>query len=193
MWRKIFNFMTLVSLFACVLVGGLWARGLGHFEQVRCEYVNWSQSNEVHSYYLNISWYSDTLRLRLSCQSLTSSYFRKHGDDVLERTRTTYGYSPGWSYSFSGDDATRYFSPYRQGFTARYWASGNAGNPRNGWILTVPPWLPTLLAAVLPVVWLFRYHKSRHPSQVWQFSLRELLITMTVFSVLLWAVIWLKN
>ena len=190
MWRCLFNVVAAVSLSISLVIAGLWARGPGHFEEIHIRHAKWPSQDEVHTYFLGFSWYSNTLRLRVAYLPLTASYFKKHGSAVLERTRKMHGYRPGWGCAFIGENVTRFMAGHRPGFAAHKWTKGNGDLDL---VLAVRPWLPTLLASVFPLAWLFHIRRARHPAHFWQFSLRELLITATVISVLLGVAIWLKN
>ena len=189
MWKCVFNGAAAISLVVCLVTSGLWARSLGHYEQISLRRTSSPNPGEVHTSTLVFRWYSNTLRLHFSYSPLTASYFEKQGEGVLERNRNTPGYRTGWKSSFAGENTTRFWEFPTPGFGFRHW-SGGSGK----WYLTlsVRPWLPTLIASVLPLAWYFRFRRASH-RHFWQFSLREMLVTATVFSAILGVAIWLKN
>jgi hypothetical protein len=78
------------------------------------------------------------------------------------------------------------------GFAAAHFPYSKAGGIRGDrWELAVRPWLPTLLTAVLPAIWMYRRRKASR--SIRQFDLRELFVVTTLLAVLLGVAIWLKN
>ena len=190
MWKCVFNGAAAVSLAVCLVTAGLWARSFGHFEQIDLRRVSWPSPDEVQISDFSIRWYSNTLRFHTAYFPLAASYPEEHEEGVLERTPNTPYYRPGWKCSFIGEDHTRIMEVPTPGFGFRH-QSGGSGK----WFLTlsVRPWLPTLIASVLPLAWYFRFRRANRAYRVWQFSLREMLVMATVVSVLLGVAIWLKN
>lgn len=190
MWKCVFNCAAAVSLAVCLVTAGLWARSLGHFEQISLSRASWPNPDEVYTNGLQVRWYSNTLRLHITHYPQAASYPEKHEKGVLERTPNTPYYRPGWKGSFAGDDSTRMMEFPTPGFGFRHRSRGDGK-----WFLTlsVRPWLPTLIASVLPLAWCFRFRRANRSYHLWQFSLREMLVMVTVFSVILGVAIWLKN
>ncbi len=190
MWKCVFNCAAAVSLAVCLVTAGLWARSLGHFEQITLRRTSRPNLHKAYTSILQVRWYLNTLRLHITYSPLPASYVEKHGEGVLERARNTPSYRTGWKCSFTGDDNTRLMEAPTPGFGFRH-QSGGSGK----WFLTlsVRPWLPTLIASVLPLAWYFRFRRANRSSHFWQFSLREMLVMVTVFPLLFGVAIWLKN
>ena len=182
MLKYVFNGAAAVSLAVCLVTAGLWARSLGHFEQIDLRRYSWPNPDEVHISTLKVRWYSNTLRLHTSYSPLAASY--------PTRTPNTSYYRPGWRCSFVGEPSTLYMEFPTPGFGFRHQSRGDGK-----WFLTlsVRPWLPTLIASVLPLAWYLRFRRANRSSHLWQFSLREMLVLATVIPVLLGVAIWLKN
>ncbi|MEM9353308.1 MAG: hypothetical protein AAGA92_09870 [Planctomycetota bacterium] len=180
MWVRLLNVASAVSLVAFLVLAALWARSLCHSEKIHIRSVTWPETNEVRTRFVGLSWYSNTLRLRMHYWPLTAEYFKKYGS--LQRTRETFGYREGWTFTFLGEDNTRFMAPDPPGFSAKSWSKGDGDY---NYVIAVRPWLPTLLAFILPVVWYVRYRKANYALSIWQFSLRELILTLTTASVFL--------
>jgi hypothetical protein len=190
MWKFLFNVAAAVSLAGCLVAAGIWARSLGHFEQISFSHTNKPNPDEAHISTLQVRWYSNTLRLHTSHSPLPASWVEKHGDGLFERARNTPSYRTGWKFSFAGDDSTRFMEAPTPGFGLRHQSEGSGK-----WFLTVSvrPWLPTLIASVLPLAWYLRFRRANRSHHSWQFSLREMLVVVVVVSLLLGVAIWLKN
>lgn len=186
MWRCLFNVAAAVSLAVCLVTAGLWARSLGHYEQISLTRISKPNPDEAHTSSLHVRWYSNTLRLHIYHKPLPASWVEEHGEGRIERAR----YRTGWKCSFAGEPDTLVWSVPIPGFGFRHLSRADGI-----WSLTlsVRPWLPTLLASVLPLAWYFRFRRANRSSHFWQFSLREMLVMATVFPLLLGVAIWLKN
>lgn len=189
MGRRLFNILTAVSLVACLVSAGLWARSWGHWELIHVRYERWLQPNELVSYFAGFSWYSNTLRLEVKRLPYLPANFRGQSDEWLRTVRRDH--PPGLRLDFIGDPTSRLMNFDPPGFSAGHYPYGIRGYNGDRWVLAVRPWLPTLLAAVLPAIWVCRYRRMRQAA--WQFGLRELFVVMTVFGVLLGAFIWLMR
>jgi hypothetical protein len=190
MWRLLFQIVTAASLVACLLFGGLWARSLRHFELVHLKYARWVGPEELVSYSAGFAWYSNTLRLEVIRLPFLPANFRGQSDEWFQVVQRDH--PPGPRLDFIGDATSRLMNGYPPGFTAGHYPSGIPGYKSDRWVLAVRPWLPTLLAAVLPANWLVRRRMKRR-APFWQFGLRELFVAITVVAVILGAAIWLKN
>lgn len=159
MRRRLFTLCCALSLLCCVATCALWVRSLGHFERVDVRYARWPRADVLHNYYLGFSWYSNTLRLEVVSQSFAPSPADALADRQVRLLRQQD--PPGVRWAFLGEDVTRVMNGYPPGFAAGhrpYGTAGMAGDRRN---LAVRPWLPALLAAVLPALWTARLIKSR--------------------------------
>ena len=168
MLRRLFALLSAVSLLLCVAAGALWVRSLGHFEQVRLQYARWPQPDEHEVFHLGFSWYSNTLRLELVHATRLPAHFRTMmlgrsaawAEKWLKEHRAAN--PPGLRSTFEGEDVTLEMNGYPPGFAARHFPySRDPTSPGDRWILSVRPWLPTLLAAVLPAVWVVRFRRAR--------------------------------
>ncbi len=160
MRRRLSNLVTVASLLLCVAAGTLWVRSLGHFEQVSIWHARWPRADDARTLFVGFSWYSNTLRLEVIRQRFGTSHFQAwtaQQRDVFRR-----GSPPGMRWSFGGDNVTWAMNGYPPGFAAERTPYGS-GPIRSGhrWVLAVRPWLPTMLTAVLPAIWLRRHGKAR--------------------------------
>jgi len=164
MRRRLFNIVTVASLLLCVASGALWMRSLGHFEQISMWHARWPSADEARTLYVGFSWYSNTLRLQVIRQRFDATYFRGWPMERMAEFRRSR--PPGMRWLFVGEHVTREMNGYPPGFAARRSPYGT-GPVRPGEIsvLAVRPWLPTLLTAALPAVWLYRYGKARSASR----------------------------
>lgn len=160
MRRRLFNLVTAASLLLCVAVGGLWVRSLGHFEQFHIRYARWPKPEEGRRVYVIVSWYSNTLRLSVIDSAVVAAHFRDWSGDRLNHFRQRR--PPGLHFAFDGEDVTREMNGYRPGFAAHFYPDTDRP-PAYGdqYVLAVRPWLPTLLLAVLPALWLHGFIKTR--------------------------------
>lgn len=190
MGKFLFNVAAAVSLGVCLVAAGIWARSLGHFEQISLSRTSKPNPDEAHLSTLQVRWYANTLRLHTSQSPLPASDVEKQADGALEPARNTPTYRTGWKFSFAGDDSTRFMEAPTPGFGLRHQSAGSGK-----WFLTVSvrPWLPTLIASILPFAWYLRFRGAKGSHHPWQFRLREMLVVMVVLSLLLGAAIWLKN
>jgi hypothetical protein len=134
------------------------------------------------------SWYSNTLRLRVIDSVLRPAHFDGWSEKRLHDFRDQR--PPGLRFAFAGEDVTLEMNGYRPGFDARYYPDTDRP-PAYGdqYVLAVRPWLPTLLSAALPLLWLYRYLNATS----WQFGLRQAFLAVSIFAVVLWIMMWLKN
>ena len=168
MTRRLFTLVAAVSLVLCVAAGAAWVRSLRHFEQVRLAYVRWPQPDEHQALHVGVSWYGNTLRLEVVHATRLPAFYgnlmrgrsAEWSAEWMKGHRATN--PPGLRWSFEGDDVTAEMYGYPPGYAARHFRySNDPANPGDRWILSVRPWLPTLLAAVLPAVWVYRFRKAR--------------------------------
>ncbi len=160
MRRRLFNIVTAASLLLCVAAGGLWLRSLGHFAPVRVRYARWPKPDEGRRVHLIFSWYSNTLQVRVIDSAVVAAHFRDWSQERLNRFRQQR--PAGLRFEFDGEDVTREMNGYRPGFAARYYPDMDRP-PAYGdqYVLAVRPWAATLLLAVLPAVWMYRFVKAR--------------------------------
>jgi hypothetical protein len=173
--RWLFPIAAAMSLVLCLAFAALGARSLGHFERVDWRYNRW-RGNDLQTYFACLSWYSNTLRVEFIRVPIGQASLDYHAY-----------YPLGSRWSFVGDETTAEMNGYPAGFYARHdsYAVGHA------YVLAVRPWLPTLLAAILPAIWLIQYRR-RHGT-LWRFGLRELLASITVIALLLTCGLWLAR
>ncbi|QDU57719.1 hypothetical protein Pan181_39410 [Aeoliella mucimassa] len=190
MGKCLFNVAAAVSLAVCLVTAGFWARSLGHFEQISVSRISKPHPDEAHVSTWQVRWYSNTLRFHASHSPLPASDVEKQREGVSERAGNTPSYRTGWKYSFEGDDNTRFMEAPTPGFGLRHPSAGSGH-----WFLTlsVRPWLPTLIASVLPLTWYLRFRRANRSHRSWQFSLREMLVMVVVVSLLLGVAVWLKH
>jgi hypothetical protein len=191
MRRRLFNILAAVSLGLCLIMVGLWARSLGHFEIVNVRHGRWPRADEHVGYQIHFSWYWNTLRLEASRTSITPAFFRKYNNWLTSRRSR---YPPGLQWEFTGEPTTLEMNGYSRGWAAHHypWSPGPGCN-EDRWELRVRPWLPTLLTAVLPAVWLYRNRRGADGSPRWRFGLRQAFVATTLVAVFLWLIIWLKS
>lgn len=160
MRRKLFNLAAAVSLALFVATVVLWVRSRGHLEQVRIRYARWPKADQSRRVHVIFSWYSNTLRLRVIDSALTPDHFRGWSNERLDDFRERR--PPGLRVEFDGEDVTREMNGYRPGFAARYYPDTDRP-PAYGdqYVLAVRPWLPTLLSAALPAIWMYRFVRTR--------------------------------
>jgi hypothetical protein len=163
---------------------------LGHFERVDLRAARWRQPDELYTYFVGCSWYSSTLRVELIRLPFLPSYFQ--GKSTAEVMQLRAYYPPGWRWEFLGENVTRMMNGYPPGFAAEHTPYATGGVTGDRWVLAVRPWWPTLLAAILPAIWLYRFRGADGRSRL-QVSLRELLIAFTLLAAMLGAILWLKN
>lgn len=183
MGKFLFGIAAAVSLTVCLATAGLWVRSLGHFEQISLSRTSMPSPDEARTSALMLRWYSNTLRLHTMHTSLPAA---TNGEGVLARDRNTPSYRTGWKCSFAGEHVTRFWESPTPGFGFRHQSESGR------WFLTISvrPWLPTLIASILPFAWYFR---SRKAKRSWQLSLREMPVMPAVFSILLGIAAWLKH
>lgn len=177
--QRCFDFAAAISLFVFLLLGGLWARSLGHFEMVRYNYVHWLDADRFHQDYASLAWYSNTLRIEM----------RTHSEASGSSKTTVRQLPPGTRLSFIAESVTQEMNGYPPGFYAQRGYHRLLFAKQEYFILSVRPWLPTLLAAILPALW-FIQHRRRSGAG-WRFGLREMFIVTTVLALLLGGALWL--
>jgi len=187
--QRLFDVAAALSLALCLVIAALWARSLGHFEMISFRYSRWPRANEVHTYSGFLGWYSNTFRCEVTYSPLEPRFFEGMSDENVETFRKSQ--PPGAYWAFVGDDGTMVMSSYRAGFAYRHTPYQTAVSNGDYYILAVRPWLPTLLAAILPVFWMIQYRR-RHGT-LWQFGVRELFIGVTVLAALLGSGLWLMR
>jgi hypothetical protein len=168
MRRWLFNIAAGVSLVLCVAAAALWGRSLTHFEQIGIGRTRWPQANEYRTFSVGLAWHSNTLRLDVRRYARLPAYF----DNMLPERSSAWrqqwtaefraNHPPGWRWNFDGERETLLMNGYPPGWRARYYPSKSSPNEPGGtFTLSVRPWLPTLLTAVLPAIWLYRFLKAR--------------------------------
>lgn len=186
MGRRLFNAAAAVSAIFCLASGALWVRSLRHFECVDVRYARCPQGDELHSFYVGCSWYSNTHRLDLSRRVFTPRHCQGRREDWMKSLRSSY--PPGLRLEFLGENVTMFMNGYPPGFSARYYPSRQTDFFGGSCTLAVRPWLPTLLTAILPAIWLYRFLRTAS----WQFGLQQLLVAISLIAAALGAGIWLK-
>jgi hypothetical protein len=158
--RHLFTLCSAISLVLCVAMCVLWIRSLGYFEQMSVWHSRWVKADEAQTLYVGFSWYSNTLRLNVIRERFEPAYFRGWSAPLMTEFRRSR--PPGMRWFFAGENVTRAMNGYFPGFTATSSPYGSGPiPPGRSWVLAVRPWLPTLMAAVLPAIWLCRYAKAR--------------------------------
>jgi hypothetical protein len=158
--RRLFTLCTAASLVLCVISAALWARSLGHFEQVNVWYARWPAPDDGRSAYLGFSWYASTLRVRVVHARFGPADFRDWPPERLSYFR--HARPAGLRWEFLGVRETAEMNGYPPGFDMRYYP--DADRPQgygDSWTLAVRPWLPTLLLAVLPTAGACRIARTR--------------------------------
>ena len=168
MKRRLFNLAAALSLMLCVATAALWVRSLGHFEQVTMRYRGWPAAEEYRTGHVGFSWYSNTLRLVVTRFTRHPARFRQllHPglQDTYRREMSEFrtAHPAGWRWWFDGDEVTRDMNGYPPGFAARHSPyRDDPARPGDQWVLAVRPWLPAVVFAVLPAMWLRRFLKAR--------------------------------
>jgi hypothetical protein len=179
--RCLFHTAAAISLLLCLVSAAFWARSLGHFEMIHWRHNRWQHADGLEVHFASLSWYSNTFRgewihYPVGSIDLRGQYPQYRGQ-----------YPPGSNWDFVGDETTREMNGFRTGFFARKFPYQTGVR----YEVTVRPWLPTLLAAILPVVWLIQYRR-RH-GVLWRFGLRELLLSVTTIAALLGCGLWLMR
>jgi hypothetical protein len=149
MKRRLFNFMTALSLLLCVAGAILWVRSWGHHAVTL-----WAQPG----YMVDVTRTDGVLGLTVARDSLLHVYVTGG---------TLYGLSHHRRPASPGGDRTT--------FTYNDWGFGlhllkTVGPPPRGqwrvggkpiWIVYVPGWMPVVLLGVLPTAWVGRRLRSR--------------------------------
>ncbi len=187
--QRLFDFAAALSLLLCLVCGALWARSLGHFERVDLRYARWRQADDVQSYFAALSWYSNTLRVEVISLPFGPAFFQGQPAANVQHFRDQHPRGARWE--FNGENITAVMNGYPPGYSAQHTPYSTAGVTGDRYVLAVRPWLPTLLAAVLPFAWLVFY--CRRTRTGWQFGLRDLFIALTLLSVLLAGGLWLMH
>jgi hypothetical protein len=187
MLRRLLIITTAASAMLCLVSAGLWARSLGNFERLDLRYVRCPQPDELHTFYLGFSWYSNTFRLHLARRTYAPVHFR--GKPEEWKTTLQSMYPRGLHCTFLDESITQFFSRDRPGFRARHYQDVPSEAYGDRWMLAVRPWLPTLLTAALPTIWCYR----RLSAASWQFGLRQLLWTVSLLAVVLATFTWLMK
>jgi hypothetical protein len=187
MWRRLFNGTTAASAMLCLVSGALWARSLGNFEGVNLNYVRCPRQDELHSIHIGFSWYSNTHRLILSRRTFSPAHFRGKSGEWLKSLHLNY--PTGLRLSFFGEYQSRFMNPRQPGFNVQHSQISSAQVIEDRWVFAVRPWLPTLLAALLPALWSFR----RLRANSWRFGLRQALLAVSASAITLWLIMRLKG
>lgn len=158
--QRLFNFFTLLSLLLFVIFSGLWLRSMTRFEQLSFWYARWPQGNEARTMHLSVAWYSTTLRVNVIHEHFPQVYFLGWPAGRMDGFRDSR--PAGLRWVFMGEPETWALNGYPPGFAFRYGLYGQRPNPPGEqWVLQVRAWLPPLLSALLPGVWVYRRYKSR--------------------------------
>jgi hypothetical protein len=156
----LFTFASALSLVLCVVTCILWVRSLGHFERIDVRYARWPRADEAYTGYLGISWYANTLRVELIRVPFAPAYFHR-GLPMVSLPWHLQQYPPGVRWEFLGNGVTRVMNGYPPGFDFAHTPYTTDGVTGDRLALAVRPWLPALLTAVLPAIWLYKRLKAR--------------------------------
>jgi hypothetical protein len=188
--RWIFNGAAALSLALCVLLAALWARSLGHFELVHWEHNRWQQANDLRHNTVSLAWYPRTFQLAVAQLQCDPEFFESYPTSAVQDYREMFPAGSRWQFFFREDSKF----PEKFGYGAGFHAEHRSFRPQSAddrYVLSVRPWLPTLLAAILPAIWLIQYRRRR--GLLWQFGLRELLLSVTAMAALLGGALWLMR
>lgn len=177
--RRLFIFASAASAVLFTVSGAMWARSLGHFERIDVRYNRSARADELHCYYLGFAWYSNTFRVHIARRRFEPSHFQGQSQQWLSSLRASYPL--GLKLAFLGEDVTQVMNGYPPGFAAYHRRDAPGKAVGDQWILAVRPWLPTLVTAVTPAIWLWRRLRARS----WQFGLRHLLFGVLLLAVAL--------
>lgn len=175
--RWLFSFAAVVSLLLGLVFGGLGARSVRHFELVQVRHVRWPQEMDMYCEYAGLTWYGSTLRLEVT--RTRSGPEEMPTAEQMQADRAHF--PPGFMGGFVGEETTAMLSTYPEGFRFQRYVSATGGFSDSNTILSVRAWLPTLLASMLPAIWLILYRRRK--GTLWRVGLRELFVLVTVFAV----------
>lgn len=180
--RWMFGLAAAVSLLLCLLFGGLWARSVGHEEVVFVRYDHWTEGKDLQFWDLRVGWFYSTLRLEIFTNRIRDE---DEPSDLMKAIREQT--PPGLTWNFIGETTRWDLRDFSPGFAYQRTSSPPTLTEIG---ISVRPWLPTLLAAVLPAIWFVRYRQRQ--GTLWRFGLREVFALVTVFALGLGVVLWLR-
>jgi len=161
MKHHLFTLVAAASFLLCIAVGVFWARSTQSYapEMVQVWYNRWAQPDDVHGYYIEAASYTDTLALTIDHHHVSPAYFQASPEN---RQQTAQNFPPGLrGNAFLRKDFWEGCSR-QSGFGFAHHAQTQfTGYRSNYFMLTVRPWLPMALLAVMPALWINRVRKSR--------------------------------
>jgi hypothetical protein len=174
--RRLFYIAATASAVLCIASAALWARSLKHHEQVRLSLVRYARPNELQAWTFDLHWYSNTLRVTFFRRTFVLTDWQWESSATALRS----AYPHGFRYRFTNTADHLFSSPMMPGFAYQH-VTQPAPAIGDAWHFAVRPWLPTLLSATLPLIWLYRRQSARS----WRFNLRELFIGLTLCAIAL--------
>jgi hypothetical protein len=158
--RRLLTVLSFLSLLLFVAACALWVRSLRHFEMVQVRHASWPRADELHARYLGFSWYSNTLRLEVIRVTYLAAVFK--GQPAASMAALRSNDPPGLRANLVGENETLLMNGYPAGFEVGHYPYGSGpAMPGDRWVLAVRPWVPALLTAVLPMVWVYRIRRAR--------------------------------
>ena len=187
--RWVFNIAAAVSLILCLAGAALWARSVRHFEILHADYNRWRQPDGLQHYAVSLAWYPHTILLSVNREQCAPKFFASFDSKGIAEYRKIFPAGSSWHF-FREDSGFSSKFGYPSGFHAEHRSFRPLADD-DRYLFSVRPWLPTLLAAILPAIWLIQYRRRR--GVLWKLGLRELLLSLTTVAVLLGAALWLMR
>jgi hypothetical protein len=165
--RYVFAILATISLLLCLASAALWLRSATHFEEISLQYRRYPEPAEYRHMFVSFSWYSNTLRLAVTRYNRSAARFRqlypRSEQELRKLIHMVHGDNPaGMHWSFNGEHVRPSIYGFDPGFRRRHIPfDDHPLRHSEGWVFAVRPWLPTLLTALLPAIWIWRFIKSR--------------------------------
>ena len=158
--RWLFTLGAALSLLLCVSTCVLWVRGYWHVDTVEGHYGWYPQPEHWNSRWFGVQSYPGTIKFSLVRNDFAPPFFREEAGRLSQFHREN---PPGLHWDLRSSAVEAPYPASLIGFHATHQDGAyGVGRHDETWGLSVRPWLPAALLAVLPAAWILRHRRTRH-------------------------------